>query len=127
MAAEITVLRHDEAVRLDPDCLLELYASLGERRAERVVAAAMAEIAARMGELDRHVATGDAAGAARCADRLVAVARQIGMTGLARVATDVVAATSAADNAARAATVARLGRLGHRSLAAVWDIRDISV
>jgi hypothetical protein len=125
--AVFSVLRHEEAVRLDPACLIELYARLGEERAERVVGLAMEELAGRLTEVDRHALAGDLPGLIRCAERLSLVARDIGMTTLARVAGDVIRATITGDGAARAATVARLARISDRSFAAIWDIRDVSL
>jgi hypothetical protein len=127
VTAELAALRHDEGVRLDPDCLAELYADLGEHRAERVFGTAVEDISARLGDLERAAQLRDVAGLVRAADRLAHVARQVGMTSVVRVAGDVLIAARAGDVAAIGATAARLARIGDRSLAAVWDIRDISL
>jgi HPt (histidine-containing phosphotransfer) domain-containing protein len=125
--AAFSVLRHEEGVRLDPTCLVELYARLGEERAEHMMGMLMEDLATRLAEVDRFVLDGHEAALIRCAERLSLVARDIGMTTLARVARDVVIATREGDRTAQAATAARLCRTGDRSFAAIWDIRDVSV
>ncbi len=125
--AVFSVLRHEEAIRLDPACLIEMYARLGEDCAERMIGLTMEELAGNLTEVDRHALAGDLPALIRCAERLSLAARDIGMTTLARVAGDVIRATIAGDAAGRSATVARLARIGDRSFAAIWDIRDVSL
>ncbi|WP_318338533.1 hypothetical protein [Defluviimonas sp. D31] len=112
---------------MDPDCLVALYAELGEVGAERVLGRAMEELNARLTEMQRFVDEGRTAQLTRSARLLIKVAEQIGMPSFARVADDVVRATEAGDNAAQAATLARLIRIGDRSLNAVCDLRDLTV
>ncbi|MCW3780689.1 hypothetical protein [Defluviimonas salinarum] len=125
--AKLAVLHHEEGVRVDPDCLVALYAELGEAGAERVLSRAMEELNARLTEMQRFVDEGRTAQLTRSARLLVKVAEQIGMPSFARVADDVVRATEAGDHAAQAATLARLIRIGDRSLNAVCDLRDLTV
>lgn len=58
---------------------------------------------------------------------MVAIAEQIGMAGLARVAGDVTNAIDEGDAVATAATLCRMIRVGERSLTAIWDLQDLSV
>ncbi|MCU9848325.1 hypothetical protein OEZ60_09920 [Defluviimonas sp. WL0024] len=125
--AKLAVLHHEEGVRVDPDCLVALYAELGEAGAERVLSRAMEELNARLTEMQRFVDEGRTAQLTRSARLLVKVAEQIGMPSFARVADDVVRATEVGDHAAQAATLARLIRIGDRSLNAVCDLRDLTV
>ncbi len=125
--AAFSVLRHKEGVHLDIDCLIGLYARLGEERAERLIGAAVEELAVRLADAGCFAIAGNLAGLMRCAERLSLVARDIGLTTLAQVARDVVTAAQGGDRTAQAATVARLCRTGDRSFAAIWDIRDVSV
>lgn len=125
--AKLAVLHHEEGVRLDPDCLVALYAELGEAGAEQVVIRAMEELNRRLMEIQRFVDAGDQAALVRSARLLIKVAEQIGMTSLARVAADVLRVVMRGDPAAEAATLARLMRIGDRSLTAVWDLRDMTV
>ena len=92
--AILAVLRHDEGVRLDPDRLVALYSDLGEAGAEQVVCRAMEELAGRLTEIQRFADDGDIAAMTRSARLLVKVAEQIGMLTFARVAGDVLRATS---------------------------------
>ncbi|MCL4187843.1 MAG: hypothetical protein KJZ85_09555 [Rhodobacteraceae bacterium] len=123
---EIAVLRHDEVVRLDPERVMSLYAELGEREAEHVVERAMQEMALRLGAMERDWRRRDLAGLGRDARTVARLSHQVGMATMGRVAADVAAAAAAMDVTACAATFARLRRIGDRSLAAVWDIRDMS-
>ncbi len=125
--AKLAVLHHEEGIRLNPECLVGLYAELGEAGAEQVVARAMDELTARLREIQRHADQGDAAALARAGRLLIKVAEQIGMTSFARVAGDVIATSAAGDVAALSATLARLTRIADRSLTAVWDLRDMTV
>ncbi|MBV1925804.1 MAG: hypothetical protein KUG62_01525, partial [Rhodobacteraceae bacterium] len=63
----------------------------------------------------------------KSARSLIAIAEQIGMTTLARVAGDVTQAIDADDAIAEAAILSRLIRIGEGSLTAVWDLQDLSV
>lgn len=122
----LAVLRHEEGVRLDPDPLVALYSELGESGAERVLRRAMEDLRSRLSEILRHADEGRGTTVARAARQLGAVAAQIGLPTLARVAGDVVHSTEAGDPTALAATLARLVRIGERSLSAVWDLRDMT-
>lgn len=121
----VAVLRHEEVVRLNPDRVRALYAELGEEGAECVVERAMQEMAVRLGAMERDWRRGDIEGLARHARSVGRLAAEVGMASLARVAADVAATAAAADLTACAATLARLLRIGDRSLASIWDLRDI--
>jgi hypothetical protein len=124
---KLAVLHHEEGVRLNPECLVALYAELGHAGAEQVVCRAMEELSARLTEMQRFADEGKSAALKRSARLLIKVAEQIGMITFARVAGDVIEATEANDPAGQAATLARLIRIGDRSLTAVWDLRDMTV
>lgn len=123
----LAVLRHEEGIRLNPDPLVALYAELGENGAERVICRAVEELAARLSEMLRHADSGDDAALARSARLAAKVADQVGMSTLARVAGEVVGVTERHDLTAQAAILARLMRIGERSLAAVWDLRGMTL
>ena len=127
VVAEVLDLVQSESVRLDPDRLHGLYLQLGESGAEDVVCRAIEELAVRLSHCERlwrEQRRGDLRKSARS---LIAIADQIGMTTLARVARDVTEAIDTGDPAAMGATLFRLMRIGERSLTAVWDLQDISV
>lgn len=125
--AKLAVLHHEEGVRLNPDCLVALYAELGEAGAEKVIGRAMEELSVRLREMQRFADEGKSAALMRSAGLLIRVSEQIGMTTFSRVAGDVARATEADDRAGQAATLARLVRIGDRSLTAVWDLRDMTI
>lgn len=123
----VTKLAQEEAVRLDPDRLGALYSQMGEAGAEDVICRAMEELAIRMGQCERHYRQNQWAELRKCARSLVAIADQMGMNMLSRVALDVTAAVDHKDWVATAATLSRLLRIGERSLTAIWDLQDMSV
>lgn len=114
-------------MRLDQDQLSALYLQLGQSGAEDVVCRAIEELAVRLSHCERLWRQQDDPGLRKCARSLIAIAEQIGMNTLARVAGDVTSAADTGDRAATAATLFRLIRIGERSLTAVWDLQDLSV
>jgi hypothetical protein len=124
---QVTVLVQNEAVRLDPDRLGNLYAQLGEAGAEDILGRAMEELAVRLTCGERYFRQGRFDDLRKVARSVAAIADQIGMHMLARVARDVAICIDRLDDNGLAATLARLLRIGERSLTAVWDIRDMSV
>lgn len=127
MVEQVVMLTQDERVRLDQDRLGELYAQLGEAGAEDVVCRAMEELAARLTQTARTYQQGALPDLRKSARSIAAIADQIGMQALARVARDVTACVDTGDSNGLAATLARLMRIGERSLTAVWDLKDLSV
>lgn len=124
---QVTLLKQDEVVRLDGDRLEALYAQLGETGAENVVCRALEELAVRLSHTERCYREGRTADMRKSARSLVAIADQIGMRMLARVARDVTDCVDAGDHIALAATLSRLLRIGERSLSEVWELQDLSI
>ncbi|ATG42066.1 MULTISPECIES: hypothetical protein [Phaeobacter] len=127
VVAQILTVIHKENVRLDSDKLSDLYAQLGEAGAEDVVCRAIEELAVRLSHCERLWRQNDMANLRKSARSLIAIADQIGMTAMARVARDVTGAIDIDDFAAVSATLFRLMRIGERSLTAVWEQQDLSV
>ncbi len=123
----VATLVQAEKVRLDQDQLTALYRQLGHAGAEDVVCRAIEELAVRLSHCERLWRQDDHPALRKSARSLIAIAEQIGMNTLARVAGDVTNAVDAGDAAAVAATLYRLIRIGERSLTAVWDLQDLSV
>lgn len=121
---QLTVLQQRESVRLDADRLEALYLELGETSAEDVVCRALEELAARLGHAERCYREGRFDEMRKNSRSLIAIAEQIGMALLARVAGDVTASIDAGDHNALAATFARLLRIGERSLCEIWDAQE---
>ncbi len=127
VVANILTVMHSETVRLDPDKLSALYDQLGEAGAEDVVCRAIEEMAVRLTHCERLWRQNDMANLRKSARSLIAIAEQIGMTALARIASDVTEAVDAEDAPAVAAILFRLMRVGERSLTAVWDQQDMTI
>lgn len=116
-----------ESVQVDQDRLGALYAELGEAGAEDVVCRAMEELALRLSHCSRLSSAGNFQDLRKCARSLIAIADQIGMHKLSRVAKDVITAVDSHDTVAIAATLARLLRIGEQSLTAIWDLQDLTI
>ncbi|MDQ2089634.1 hypothetical protein [Marimonas arenosa] len=125
--AEVTILAQDEAVRLDAEKLEALYRQLGDVSAEDIVCRAMEELAVKLAQVERHYREGRAGEMRKTARMIVAIAEQIGMQMLARVAGDAVRCLDHRDEIALAAVLARLIRTGERSLTEVWELQDLSI
>jgi hypothetical protein len=115
------MLKQDEAVRLDAARLAELYEQLGESGAENVVCRALEELALRLTQAERSYAGAEWRELRRGVRSLIAIADQMGMRMLTRVAADVVACLDSGDRVGLAATLSRLMRVGERSLTEVWE------
>lgn len=124
---QISQIKPRESVHVDQERLSALYAQLGESSAEDVVCRAMEELALRLSHCDRLFRTGDMQELRKSARSLIAIAEQIGMDDVSRVANDVTVCVDAQDDVAIAATLQRLMRSGEGSLTAVWDMQDIYI
>ncbi len=124
---QVTVLKQNEMIRLDPDQLEELYIQLGAAGAEDVVCRALEELAARLSHTERCYRERRHKDMRKSARSLVAISEQIGMGLLARVAIDVTRCIDCGDRTALAATMSRLLRIGERSLSEIWDLQDMSI
>ena len=116
-----------EQIQLDQVRLGTLFAQLGERGAENVVARAMEELAVRMAHCDTLWRAGNREKLRKNARSLIAISDQIGMYRLAQVAGDVTLCIDADDDVATAATLSRMLRTGERSLSAIWAMEDLSI
>ena len=120
---QVTLLKQDERVRLDPQRLDTLFDQLGETGAEDIVCRALEELAARLSHAERCYREGRIADMRKSSRSLIAITDQVGMSLLAGVAGDVTASIDAGDHVALAATFARLLRIGKRSLCEIWDVQ----
>ncbi len=123
----IVQLTLDEKVRLDRDQLEALFVQLGPAGADKLVNHALEELAVALARVEKNHRAGRVADVRQGVKGMMDIARQIGMTTLARVARDVLELSDSTDGAAYCAAVARLGRIGESSLMAVWDLQDVPV
>lgn len=123
----VAQLKPVETVQLDRGQLETLYRQLGPVGADKVVNHALEELAALLTRLPVDYRTGALEELGDGARALAAVAQQVGMTKLARIARDVAFLAPRRDANALGGVMGRLERVGDRSLAAVWDIADQSV
>lgn len=124
---QLMQIRPTEQVCVDQERLALLYTQLGEVGAEDVLCRAMEELALRLSHCKRLHEGQDRAGLRKSVHRLIAIADQIGMALVARVAADVMVCIDDGDDIATAATLSRLIRSGERSLTAIWDLPEITI
>ncbi len=120
-------IRPQEFPGVDGSRLKALVDDYGEPGAERFVGRALESIAVRLSKAERAWRRGDTVRLCHGARELSAVAGQIGLTGLERVAMDVSTVAISGDVAALGATVARMVRLGESSLMSAWKLDGQSV
>ena len=120
----IARMRHDERVGLERGRIVALFSELGPAGAERLISAAMEDLAVQMSRIEAAAFQGDLS-LIVLAEDLAQLACQIGLSMLAGVGRDVAGCAAAGDGVALAATLARLQRVGARSLMAVWDLQDL--
>jgi len=123
----VTTFIPDEQVRLNSERLETLYLKLGEESADNVLCRAMEEMAIRLKQSEKFYRAGASKDLRKTAHSLIAIADQIGMQTLARVAEDVVVCVDSGDWVALGATFSRLVRTGDQSLTAIWDLQDITI
>jgi len=123
----IETLRMEEPVRLDPDRLVVLYAELGQFAAERLIAAAMEDLAVHLVAVQLAAKERRIELLERASAEISRLAKQVGMELLSQVALDLKGCVIRADAVAQAAVLSRLVRLAERSLTAVWDYQDMQV
>ncbi|QFT79326.1 hypothetical protein FIU89_01790 [Roseovarius sp. THAF27] len=123
----ITLLNQTEVAQLDQGRLEQLYLQLGEAGAEDVVCRALEELAVRLSHTERCYRSDRVQDMRKSARSLIAIAEQVGMSKLARVARDVTQSIDLHDRVAIAATLSRLLRIGETSLHEIWDVQDYSV
>lgn len=84
-------------------------------------------MAVRLTHCERLWRQNDLANLRKSARSLIAIADQVGMSAMAKIAGDVTQAIDAEDAPAVAAILFRLMRVGERSLTAVWDQQDMTI
>lgn len=123
----ISFLQHFDVIHVDPDRLDALHDHLGEAAAEDVIVRALEEIAVRCARLDEARTVSDTGRIQSISRSISAIADQVGLITLARVARDVASCAAWADGPALAATLSRFSRVADRSLTAVWDFEGQSI
>ncbi|MGR3367523.1 MAG: hypothetical protein ACU0CC_06340 [Sagittula sp.] len=124
---QVTYLSPVEYPDMDPAQIRTLCTDLGLHQAEDVICRAMEELAQRLCQVQDMAVSGPRQDMHKTLRSLSAIAQQIGMTSLSRVAHDVMTCIEFGDIVAEAATLARLARTGERSLTQLWDINEFSI
>lgn len=124
--AQVSQLHCKEPMALDPTRLFGLYAELGQDAAERLIAAAVEDLAYHLGAIEEAALSGQRMKLRRSATEVIMLSEQVGLTSMAHVARDLSDCLSRNDAAAQAAVMARLARIAERSLTEVWDLGDLS-
>lgn len=123
----VTILPVREQAGLDAEALERLFDELGAAAAEDVVCRAMEELALKLAQSERLYRAGEAAKLRKAVRSLAAIAGQIGMVILAKVAGDLVSCIDQRDDIALAAVLQRLLRMGEASITEIWQLQDITI
>lgn len=110
---------------MDASQIETLCAELGIPAAEDVVCRAMEELGTRLCLVHDLYQAGNRAEMQTSLRRIRAIAAQLGLQSVSRIAGDVLTCMDDCDRVAEAACMARLVRMGERSLAALWDLQDM--
>lgn len=124
---QLTTIIPSESVRLDSERLELLYSKLGEDGADNVLCRAMEEMAIRVKQSEKFYRAGSVKELRKTVHTLIAIAEQIGMQTMARVAKDVITCIDIGDWVALGATFSRLVRSSDQSLTAIWDLQDVTI
>ncbi|MCT4556727.1 MAG: hypothetical protein N4A61_01580 [Pelagimonas sp.] len=112
---------------MDHDQIELLCKDLGPYAAEDVVCRAMEELAQRLCQIQEQAVKGPREDLPKALRALAAIADQIGLRTLSRVAFDVITCIEFNDQVAEAATLARLARTGEKSLTELWELNEFSI
>lgn len=123
----VTYLPIQEQARLDAQALERLFDELGNVAAEDVVCRAMEELALKLAQSERLYREGEAARLRKAVRSMAAIAGQIGMVMLAKVAGDVICCIDQRDDIALAAVLQRLLRAGEASITEIWQLQDMTI
>ncbi len=126
-AKQIIPLTPEEGVRMSRDRLSHLYGQFGDTSAEDIISRAVEALALRMSACQRLYQVGQRREMRRNLRSQIVISEQIGMMSLADAARNVVDCLDRDDTVALAATLARLLRIGEQSMAALWELQDLSV
>lgn len=127
IVTEVTFIAPVERPAMNTAQIETLCCDLGPNAAEDVVCRAMEELALRLCAIQRQADVGPREDMHKGLKALAAIADQIGLSTLSRVAHDVMTCIEYGDRVAEAATLARLARTGERSLTELWDISAFSL
>lgn len=112
---------------MDPGQIETLCNDLGPQAAEDVVCRAMEELAQRLCQLQQQAVSGPREDLHKGLRALAAIACQIGLCSLSKVAHDVMACIELGDTVAEAATLARLARIAESSLTELWEVNEFRI
>jgi hypothetical protein len=108
---------------MDPTQLQTLFVALPDHEAEDIVCRALEDIASRLDRLQTARAAGDFAEIGSPANRMAAIADQIGLTEVSLVARHIANASEMGCGVALGATLARLERAFDAAVSHIWDFR----
>ena len=108
---------------MDPAPLKTLFDALPDHEAEDIVCRALEDIASRLNKLQVARSAGAFAEIRAPADRVAAIANQIGLTEISCVAGHMARASEMNCGVALGATMARIERAFDAAVSQIWDFR----
>ncbi len=126
MPSSVTVLDCGSPPRIDPIPLTTIYAEMGPDVAEDTICRVLEDIARRLNSLQKQRLDCKFAELVRPAQRVGAVARQIGLTEVSIAADHVATAADQSDPVALEATLQRLERGFDVAICQIWEVDHVS-
>ena len=124
---DLSYIAPAEKPAMDPCRIEALFSEYGPTAGEDLVYRVMEELAKCLCQVQAAANAGPREHLYGMLGFLSERANFVGLSGLARIASDVQSCIEDADPVAEAATLARLARAGERSLSLLWDLQDVSV
>lgn len=121
----VAVLECPSLLTFDRDRLAELFVRKGETEAEEIICRILEDLAERLNSLQGPRLRAAFAEIDGPAQRICAVADQIGLSEIARAASHVATAATQRDGIAVEATITRLERAIDPAIAQVWNFRNL--
>jgi hypothetical protein len=118
---KVVILQPQESIEVDFDRLVEIYEHMGATGEQGKVVRTVESVGGQLELIEGLYLAGNFQDVAVCAERLIALAQNIGMQSVVRVAETVSDCAQCGNAAALGATIARLARIGGASLEAIID------
>ncbi|MFP7569230.1 hypothetical protein [Marivita sp. S2033] len=127
MVEQISVLHPRDAAYFDEEALSALSRDLGPSVAENILCRALEDIALRLTQIREDYGEGDQRALRKGVRSLVPIVEQIGLSGIAAIARDVLICVDRGEGVALAATLCRLLRSGEMAISCAEVGVDLSL
>ena len=127
MVENVAVLHPRDTAFFDEDTLNALSRDLGPSVAENILCRALEDMAVRLVQIRSEYTDGDERALRKSVRSLMPIAEQVGLPGVSKIASDVLACIDRGDGVAIAATLCRLLRSAEMAIACAEMGLDLSL